>query len=80
MNQNSYYILTVTFTETNQYVYGLEETLQAAIDEWKEWNENPARNENTLLEIHAITNTIDRAAQHIIIKMELIQSMNICKL
>jgi hypothetical protein len=57
-------------------MYGTEEVLKVAIDEWIEWVANPARENDVLLTINGLSNTVDRAETTNIFKMEEIQVMS----
>lgn len=78
MAQNSYYVLTIVISGNATHFYGTEEVLLDAISKWDDWINDIAKADDAIMEIHTITNTIDRAALSTVIKMDLIQSMSMC--
>ena len=58
-------------------VHGTEEILNTAIDEWKDWLTNPAREENAFLEICGFCDNADRAEIRMVIKMECIEMFDV---
>lgn len=48
--------------------------------EWKEWNENVARNDHDLLEVDGMCNSCDRNERSIVVRMEQIEGIDLYKL
>lgn len=76
MNGVSYYCSQIQVSGSIWTMYGTEEVLKVAIDEWIEWVANPARENDVLLTINGLSNTVDRAETTNIFKMEEIQVMS----
>ena len=79
MSEQSYYCLSIQVSGSAWSAYGTEQILRSAIDEWTEWCANPASENDTLLTIHGLTNTIDRSECVMVFKMEDVQAMSICR-
>ncbi len=77
MNGASYYCSQIQVSGSIWTIYGTEEILRTAINEWAEWVANPARENDVLLTINGLSNTVDRAETINIFKMEEIQVMSV---
>lgn len=77
MSADGYHQLRIQVHGITWHVYGNKGTLNTSIEEWDEWIKDVSREENALLTVYGITNTVDRASQTFVCKMESIEAMDI---
>lgn len=58
-------------------VFGERPSLQDAMREWREWTEDPAADDDDVLVLTGVSNTVDRADKKIVVKMRDISAMDL---
>lgn len=74
------YMLQVLTANSTYNVVVSKDIGDIAKKEWKEWNENVARNDHDLLEVSGTCNSSDRGERSIVVRMEQIEGIDLYKL
>ncbi len=74
------YMLTIITSNSTYTIIVSKDIGEIAKKEWREWNEDVARNMERLLEVEGISNSADRAERSIMVKFCEIEGIDLSKL